>query len=197
MVAAEHTEAPSGRCRRIRFHNPNISIYIYRIPRKILDQVRYTSKSFVPNGARVVPKRAKTICANSCQNSSGPYVILLISGVSIPDRAEPRENTELDLNKPYVSLNGTIWHVPDIGGVKKRRANACQRETCQRVPEIIGTNIWCQKKACQRQRRVPKKKKKIFNKIQYCTVIYTSCVYHDEPRPLHVPCTQSALTTSH
>ena len=157
----------------------------------------HTSKSFVPNGARVVPKRAKTICANSCQNSSGPYVILLISGVSIPDRAEPRENTELDLNKPYELLNGTIWHVPDIGGVKKRRANACQRETCQRVPEIIGTNIWCQKKACQRQRRVPKKKKKIFNKIQYCTVIYTSCVYHDEPRPLHVPCTQSALTTSH
>ena len=100
--------------------------------------VRYTSKSFVPNGARVVPKRAKTICANSCQNSSGPYVILLISGVSIPDRAEPRENTELDLNKPYESLNGTnFW---------------CQKETCQRVPrKYVPTRA---KMTCQ---RCPKK----------------------------------------
>jgi hypothetical protein len=166
----------------------------------------HTSKSFVPNGAKVVPKRAKTICANSCQNSSGPYVILLISGVSIPDRAEPRENTELDLNKPYVSLNGTnFWcqketcqqRVPkrDVPATraKERRANACQKKY---VPATRAKNNTCQR-VPQRQRRVPKKKKKIFNKIQYCTVIYTSCVYHDEPRPLHVPCTQSALTTSH
>ena len=59
---------------------------------------------------------------------------------------------------------------------RKRRANACQKKTCQRVPEKdVPTRA---------------KKKKKFNK--YSTVIYTSCVYHDDPRPLHVPCTQSA-----
>jgi hypothetical protein len=106
-----------------------------------------TSKSFVPNGAKVVPKRAKTICANSCQNSSGPYVILLISGVSIPDRAEPRENTELDLNKPYVSLNGTnFWCQKETcqQRVPKRDVPTRAKMTCQRVPKKIRANA-CQK----------------------------------------------------
>jgi hypothetical protein len=94
--------------------------------------------------------------------------------VSNPAWAELEKITELDLNKTYESFIGTYWHqflVPEKG-----RANACQKKTCQRVPE---------KDVPTRAR-----KKKKFNK--YSTVIYTSCVYHDEPRPLHVPCTQSA-----
>jgi hypothetical protein len=127
-----------------------------------------TSKSFVPNGAKVVPKRAKTICANSCQNSSGPYVILLISGVSIPDRAEPRENTELDLNKPYVSLNGTnFWCQKETcqQRVPKRDVpTRAKKNTCQRVPKIIRAN------ACHNGNAAcPKKKKKYL--IKYSTVL--------------------------
>ena len=99
----------------------------------------------MPNGAKVVPKRAKTICANSCQNSSGPYVILLISGVSIPDRAEPRENTELDLNKTYQSFIGTYWHqflVPEKDVPTQR--NACQKL----LATIFGATVYCLRANC-------------------------------------------------
>ena len=52
--------------------------------------------------------------------------------------AELEKITELDLNKTYQSFIGTnFWcqkkDVPTRA--RKRRANACQKKTCQRVPE--------------------------------------------------------------
>jgi hypothetical protein len=74
--------------------------------------------------------------------------------VSNPAWAELEKITELDLNKTYESFIGTYWHqflVPEKG-----RANACQKKTCQRVPEKdVPTRARKRRaNACQKKKKI-------------------------------------------